>query len=243
MKLVWLLGLFLLCTVVSARDFSAYRVTESVADRYRILSIPSIKANQFSFANDYDKTVLKITSQQSASSVAIPIVSVAASKALLTWRWKVSNVVASADMRRKNGEDFAARVYVFFDVPLESLSFIERSKIRLARMMSGADVPTAAICYVWDNQTAIETIVPSAFTNRVRMIVLQSGDKKTNAWVSQSRDVAADFERAFGHAAPVITGVAVGSDTDQTGETVTTWFGDVKFKSRPDTQPTIAPTP
>ncbi len=240
MKLVWLLGLFLLCTVVSALDFSAYRLTESVADRYRILSIPSIKTNQFSFANDSGTTVLKIASKQSASSVAIPITSAATSMALLSWRWKVSNVVASANIRRKDGEDFAARVYVFFDVPLESLSFIERNKIRLARMMSGTDVPTAAICYVWDNQAAIETIVPSTFTDRVRMIVLQSGAQKANTWVSQSRDVAADFQRAFGHAAPAITGVAVGSDTDQSGENVTTWFGDVRFNARLDVQPTVA---
>ena len=243
MKLVWLLGLFLLCTDVSALDFSAYRVTESVADRYRILSIPSIKTNQFSFANDSGTTVLKIASQQSASSVAIPITSASTSKALLSWRWKVSNVVTSANIRRKDGEDFAARVYVFFDVPLESLSFIERNKIRLARMMSGTDVPTAAICYVWDNQTAIETIVPSTFTDRVRMIVLQSGDKKANTWVGQSRDVAADFQRAFGHAAPAITGLAVSSDTDQTGEVVTTWFGDVRFNSWVDIRPTATPSP
>ena len=29
-----------------------------------------------------------------------------------------------------------------------------------------------------------------------------------------------------------VTGVAVGNDTDNTGERVTTWFGDVTLKSR-----------
>jgi hypothetical protein len=218
---------------ISASDFSAYRINESVAQRYRILSIPSIKANQFSFADDNGVTVLKIASNESASSVALPLSSRAETSAKLTWRWKVSSVVANADIGRKDGEDFAARVYVFFDVPLASLSFVERSKIRLARLVSGADVPTAAICYVWDNVAAIETIVPSAYTNRVKMIVLQSGDKNANTWMSQSRDVAADFKRAFGVNAPAITGIALGSDTDQTGASVTTWFGDVRLDAPP----------
>lgn len=231
--------LFSIAYANSARDFSAYRVSEPVADRYRVLSLPSIKANQFSFVDDSGVTVLKITSNQSASSVALPLTSAAGTNALLTWRWKVSSAIQNANINRKDRDDFAARVYVFFDVPLASLGFIERSKIRLARLMSGADVPTSAICYVWDNQSAIDTIVPSAYTNRVRMIVLQSGDKKANAWVGQSRDVATDFKRAFGFAAPAVTGIAVGSDTDQTGASITTWFGDVRF----DATITRPPTP
>ena len=241
MRLVFLIlsTFFSIAYANSAGDFSAYRVSESVAARYRILSLPSIKTNQFSFADDSGVTVLKINSNQSASSVALPLTSAAGANALLTWRWKVSSTVLNANISQKDKDDFAARVYVFFDVPLASLGFIERNKIRLARLMSGADVPTAAICYVWDNQSAIDTIAPSAYTNRVRMIVLQSGDKKVNTWVSQSRDVAADFKRAFGHAAPAITGVAVGSDTDQTGASITTWFGDVRF----DATLTQPPTP
>ena len=89
------------------------------------------------------------------------------------------------------------------------------------------DVPTAALCYVWDNKHAVGYSRPSPYTTRVQMIVLQSGAAHAGTWVNESRDVAADFKTAFGFDAPAITGVAVGSDTDQTRESVRTWFGDV----------------
>ena len=50
-----------------------------------------------------------------------------------------------------------------------------------------------------------------------------------NKWAKESRDVAADFKAAFGFDAPAVTGVAVGNDTDNTADNVTTWFGDVNF--------------
>ena len=62
------------------------------------------------------------------------------------------------------------------------------------------------------------------------MIVVESGGARAGQWVAESRDVGADFLAAFGHRTrnvPAITGVALSADTDQTGETVTAWFGDV----------------
>ena len=135
-------------------------------------------------------------------------------------------------MDRKLGDDYSGRMYVFFDVPLESLSFIDRSKIRLARMLAGADVPTAALCYVWDNNHRIGYSAWSPYTDRVRKIVLQSGPANVGKWMSEARDVAADFRDAFGFEAPAVTGVAVGNDADNTDDHVTTWFGDVILVGR-----------
>ena len=67
-------------------------------------------------------------------------------------------------------------------------------------------------------------------SNRARVIVLQSGATQAGTWTTQSRDVAADFRDAFGFDAPAVTGVAIGNDTDNTGERVTTWYGDVTLK-------------
>jgi hypothetical protein len=61
---------------------------------------------------------------------------------------------------------------------------------------------------------------------------LQSGVQLANQWIDERHDVAADFRAAFGTAAPRITGVALGNDTDQTHESVSTWFGDVSFHAK-----------
>lgn len=227
--LVFAAGVVLAWAQDTSMLFSARKPGEAIKAPFRIISLPKVTPNQFEFVNDDGRTVLKSVSAASAGSVGIPLVAPAASHRQLNWQWKVSNLIAAADMNQKSGDDFAARLYVFFDVPMESLSFFERTRIRLARMFFSADVPTAAICYVWDNKQPIGYARFSPYTSRVRVIVLQSGGANAGKWISETRDVAADFQQAFGAPAPAITGIAVGNDTDQTRESVVAWFGDVAF--------------
>ncbi len=63
------------------------------------------------------------------------------------------------------------------------------------------------------------------------MVVASSGKAREGQWVTLSRDVAADYRRAFGTAPPRITGVAVAVDTDNTGESTVTYFGDIRFEA------------
>ena len=212
--------------------FSAHPPSAALPTHYRVLTLPTIKPNQFALVADLATTVLRVDSQDSAGTVALPFNVQPNDTPYLTWRWKITRVVERADTTKKSGDDYAARVYVFFDLPLESLSFTERTKIRLVRLVAGGDVPTAALCYVWDNKAAVGARHWSPYTKRVHVLTLQSGNKRANEWVEEKHDVAADFRASFGTAAPRVTGVAVGNDTDQTGERVTTWFGDVSFHAK-----------
>ncbi len=213
--------------------FSSLTPGQALPAGFRLITLPKIAHNKFSLVADEGKTVLRVDSNNSAGSIGLPLaVEKGSSASTLEWRWKVSRVLERADLDLKLGDDYAGRVYVFFDVPLESLSFVDRSKIRLARMVAGADVPTAALCYVWDNKHRIGHSAWSPYTNRVRKIVLQSGAANIGKWVDESHDVAADFRAAFGIDAPAVTGVAVGNDTDNTDDHVVTWFGDVSFAER-----------
>ncbi len=147
----------------------------------------------------------------------------------LTWRWKVSRVVDRGVFGTKRGDDFAARVYVLFDYDVARLPFATRMKQKVARTLYGDAVPAAALCYVWDARAREETSAWSPFTDRMRMIVATSGAARTGQWVTVERDVAADFRAAFGEEAPAIIAVALATDTDNTGEAVTAWYGDAMF--------------
>ena len=48
--------------------------------------------------------------------------------------------------------------------------------------------------------------------------------------VDEKRDLAADFPAVFGNVPPVVTGIAIAADTDQTDESVTLWLGDIRFE-------------
>jgi hypothetical protein len=199
---------------------------------WKPLVIPRKAPSRFSLVADDGGVVLRAEAVATAGVLGYTLRHDPAARPLLAWRWKIDHVLDKADLGIKAGDDFAARVYVFFDVPIDTLSFGERAKMTLAKLIYGADLPTAALCYVWDNKHIAGTSVWSAYTSRVRTIVLQSGPEKTKQWADETRDVADDFRKAFGYDAPAITGIAAGNDTDQTRETAVAWFGDFSFKAK-----------
>lgn len=182
-------------------------------------------AARVAIVRDGNDEVFSIDANRAAGAIA-HVLDIPATT-ILSWRWKVDHSVANADLSKKSGDDFAARVYVFFDVPRSQLSWLKRMKLDLASHGVGHPIPTAALCYVWDNHHPVGTIAPNAYTDQVRTIVLQSGNAGAGTWQPQQRNLAADFRAAFGHAAPRVTGIALASDTDNTGGHVTAWFGDL----------------
>jgi hypothetical protein len=212
--------------------FSAQRPGEGLPEGWRALVPPHARAPRFARVEDGGTTVLQVRSHGEAGAAAYALHADPARTPMLAWRWKVDRVVERADLTTKAGDDFAARVYVFFDVPAAELPFAARAKLALGRLLFGTELPSAAICYVWDNRHPQGTTAWSAYTDRVRIVVLESGAARAGGWAEERRDLAADYRAAFGAQAPLhaISGVAVGNDTDQTGEAASTWFGDLKLE-------------
>jgi hypothetical protein len=190
------------------------------------------RQNRFDLVDDDGVTVLRVHSHAAASTLVHPLDVDPARLPILEWRWRVSNVVQASDFTHKDGDDYAARVYVLFDYPVARLRFADRVKIALARTLHGAALPSAAIAYVWGTAQPIGATGPNPYTDRVQMIVVESGNARVGEWVALRRDVAADFEAVFGEPAPRIVGIAVSADTDNTGEAVTSWFGDLRLLAR-----------
>lgn len=212
--------------------FSAARPGAALPAGWELVRLGNLRPPETALVEDAGATVLRLVASDAAGSVAFRLGADPQRTPLLAWRWKVDRVVEGADLRRKEGDDYAARVYVTFDVPESSLSLAQRARMALARLLYGAEVPAAALCYVWDNRNPVGTTAWNAYTSQVRMVVLRSGPGEAGRWVAESRDVAADYREAFGKPAPAVSGVAVSADTDQTHETVTAWFGDVRLEAR-----------
>lgn len=185
---------------------------------------------EFALVEDEGGTVLRVRARAAASGLARTLRVDPATHPLLTWRWKATRLVEKGDLAKKDGDDYAARLYVTFDFDPAALGLGERLRIALARAVWGERLPLAALCYVWDARAPVGTIAPNAYTDRVRMVVADSGPALLGRWVARSRDVAEDFRRAFGLPAPAVTGVIVSADTDNTGESVESYFGDVLFR-------------
>jgi hypothetical protein len=214
--------------------FSTAAAGQALPPPWRFTTLPGIKnQTRYSLVKDGQSVVVRADAAASMASIVHPLNLDAGRFPIVSWSWKISNVLRDADIRTKAGDDYPARFYVLFDYDTGKLSFMQRMKLAIARKRYGADVPTAALCYVWDGKAAAGTSAWSAYSDRVRMIVVESGTGNLDRWRSEERDVAADFRAAFGEEPPMVSGVAIVSDTDNTGESASAMFGDIAFRAAP----------
>ncbi len=219
-------------TQSAVTPFSSASTGTTLPAPWRVATLPNVKrATRYSLVTDDGAVVLRAQADASMASVLHPLKLEPKDSAFITWRWKVSNILENSDLRSKAGDDFPARVYVFFDYDIGRLSMLQRAELYVARKRYGNDVPAAALCYVWDGKAPVDTSVWSPYTDRVRVIVVENGSANLDRWREVQRDVAADFRAAFGEDPPAVSGVAVASDTDNTGESVTALFGDIRFSA------------
>ena len=151
---------------------------------------------------------------------------------ILCWRWLVDAPVARGDMTKKSGDDYAARLYVAFDMPDSAMSAGTRLKLSIARRLFGGNVPDAALNYVWDNRNPVGTRRKSAYTDTAELIVAETGTMRAGAWVVERVDITADFASAFGNRRGMPIQIAIASDTDNTGSIARAAFADLHFVTR-----------
>lgn len=193
--------------------------TKAPPTRYRVVRVDGV-------------TAVEAVAVKSMALLARPLAVDLDATPILCWRWRVDAPVAGADMRQRRGDDYAARVYVAFDIPDAALSGGTRFKLGIARRMFGAAVPDAALNYVWDNRNPVGTAMRSAYTDRAHLIVAETGSARAGQWVSERADVAADFARAFGKVPGKPIQIAIAADTDNTGTTARAAFADLHFVAR-----------
>ncbi|MEO7549038.1 MAG: DUF3047 domain-containing protein [Ramlibacter sp.] len=186
---------------------------------WRNVSLPAAKGippTKFSIAAADGERALEVRTQGSYGNLVHTWQGPARA---LQWRWRLQAGLTGADLRSKQGDDVALKVCLLFDMPLSAVPFGERASLALARAVSGEALPSATLCYVWDTSLPPGTLLPNAFSARVRYLVLDSGPPRAG-WETHRRDVGADFLRAFGNESsqvPAVTAVAVGGDADNTG--------------------------
>ncbi|MGI8561879.1 MAG: DUF3047 domain-containing protein [Luteimonas sp.] len=228
------LALALMPLLASAQQpaaFSSARAGAATPAGWTVQPIPKVeRQTRFDLVDDAGTTVLRGRADNAAASLRYSADIDPARTPLLRWRWKTDRVLDTADMTSTAGDDYAARLYVFFDRRPEQMSLGERTLYRIGRARYGDQLPAAALSYVWDNRQPVGTVRDNVYTGFVKMVVASSGKAREGQWVTLSRDVAADYRRAFGTAPPRITGVAVAVDTDNTGESTVTYFGDIRFE-------------
>ena len=92
--------------------------------------------------------------------------------------------------------------------------------------------PDQTISYIRGSNSPAGTMIPNAYTDKVMMFVVESGAGKLQQWVTERRNIYEDYQKAFGEEPAMISGMAVMTDTDITGESAIAWYGDLLSATR-----------
>ena len=191
---------------------------------WRLADIPKLKPSARTLVEQDGRPVLRIQADAAAGGLLHPLDLPGDQPWQLSWQWRTEQTLKQARFATREGDDYAARVYVLLDYPLDSLSFVTRQKLRLARTFFDPNLPAATLSYVWDNRAAPGTHARSAYTETVEMQVLRGPEAPLGQWLSESRDLKADAIAAFGSAPRRILGVVFAADSDNTGESADSYF-------------------
>ncbi|MCP9464723.1 MAG: DUF3047 domain-containing protein [Nitrospira sp.] len=219
--------------VLEVARFSARQPGSGLPEGWKPLTFKKIpKPTVYELVRDGERVVVKAVSESSASGLMKEVKINPKEFPILRWSWKVENLIQKSDVTRKEGDDYPARLYITFEYDPGKVSVGKKLKFLAGRALFG-DIPIAAINYIWETKTQVGTVLANAYTDFVKMIVVQSGPQNVGRWIEESRNLYEDYKNAFGEEPPMINGVAIMSDTDNTGERVTAYYGDITFVKQP----------
>ncbi|NMT62697.1 DUF3047 domain-containing protein [Marinobacter orientalis] len=208
----------------------AFSAMTSLEDGWEPLEFPDIDHHsRYQLVDDNGEQVVRATTDNSASGLIARVSVEPGDSLVLRWRWKVSNVFEQGDARKKDGDDYPARIYVAFEFEPEEAGFFERAKRKAVEVVFGEELPGNALNYIWANRLPVGEIVANPFTDTTMMVAVNSGEENSGEWVTVERDIVADYRQAFGRKPPKLAGVAIMSDSDNTGESATAWYGDIQL--------------
>ncbi|MDE2292319.1 MAG: DUF3047 domain-containing protein [Elusimicrobia bacterium] len=184
------------------------------------------------YAWDAAEHAVRARAEASASGLVRRLPAGTSARGVLRWRWKAAAALAPHDERAKTGDDFVARVYVTFRYNPSVATLATRARYALAKALYGEYPPAAGIAYVWSSREPKGASWRNPFAPEVRMLVLRTGAADAGRWVEEARDLSADYRRLFRGNPPPVAGVALMTDTDQTGASAEAWYADMSLNPR-----------
>jgi Protein of unknown function (DUF3047) len=194
--------------------------------------LPGKSPNHFQYARLNNRDALTVRSH-SAVSVLRQVVHVSPDElAHVRFSWKVPELIAQADMARREADDSPVRIVLAFEGDRSRFSAKNAMLSELSQALTGEPMPYATLMYVWCNTRAPGSVILNPRTDRIRKVVVESGPKNLNQWLDYERDIAADFVKAFGEPPGALVGIGIMTDTDNTQSKVQAWYGPVKLAGR-----------
>jgi hypothetical protein len=150
---------------------------------------------------------------------------------VIEFRWRVPPDSARGGADGPSHASPPVRISLAFDGDPARLDFDDRAKLRLAKVLTVHGLPYASLVYVWLSRVPAESVVRSPHTDRVRLLVAQSGAQRLGEWVTIRRNVLEDYRKAYGEEPGDVVAIGLMTDYGDDGSRRRAYYGDITFRS------------
>lgn len=172
----------------------------------------------YSIKKEGESSYLKAVSNASASGIVLKREFNVFDFPKIKWRWKVGNIIDKGDAGKRSGDDYPMRIYIIFKYDPETSSLAKKIRYGLIKNIYGEYPPDSSLNYIWANRKHNRRILTNTYAADAKMIVLQEGINNVGKWIEEEVDIIKDYHEAFRKDPPAVAGVAIMSDSDNTGE-------------------------
>lgn len=148
---------------------------------------------------------------------------------LVRFSWNVPNVGAGANLALPQLDDVPVRVVLAFEGDRSRLSMKNSLLSELSRLLTGEEMPFATLVYSWSRVNQPGEVVVNDRTDRIRKIVVDSGDHGYNEWRSYERDIRADYRQAFGEDPGALLSFAIFTEGEKNEGQLQAFYGPLKL--------------
>lgn len=128
----------------------------------------------------------------------------------LSWTWRIDTFPTANDEKTKEGDDFAARIYIVVKDGWTPLS-------------------TKAVSYVWAKNVPENSQWPNPHVGkRAMMLAVQTGHENSG-WVTETRNLKEDLKRLFGKEFTKIDAIAIMADSDNSKSSTLSFVANIQL--------------
>lgn len=157
---------------------------------------------------------------------------------IVTWRWKVENILQGIDERSRKGDDHPIRIFFVFepDASKQSLWFRLKRFLYLDRV-HGHPMGGRFTEYLWSSHLKGGEIIKDPGKPWQKLMVIEAGRENLGRWLSYERNLYEDFKALYGEEPRRLIFIGILNDTDQTGQEAVSYIGDLALHRHPPGTP------
>ena len=212
---------------LSADDFQAGKIPNGWTLKKRI----GIKEGEANWIDDNGTKAVRLHSKAALTFLGKSVDIDIRQFPLVSWKWRVENVLQGIDERTKQGDDHPIRIFFVFepDKSKQSTWFRFKRFLYLDRA-HGHPIGGRFTEYLWSSHLKAGDLINDPGKPWQKLMVVEGGAQNLGKWLEYRRNLYEDFKQLYGEGPRSLIFIAILNDTDQTGLEAVSFIADLKLQ-------------